>query len=199
MNEWKRTRSFFYTVDLDAAHDSKVDVISLDIPPDGVEAVAKACFFLGDRLLDGHAVKANQMVQQVDTKFLLVAVDGDVRRALLDHYATDCRDDANLLLLVPIDAIPFRLPEAVTGGRSVAVGERALAMYKIRQKWTDDPIMFVNGDRQDCRWCNLVKVSMHYALTNPYCVADWGMDLTDEEIKFVDKNRDAFAKFYKPS
>ena len=48
--------------------------------------VAGCMLFLAERLASGHEIRPNQMVQTNGVTYMIIAVDDDLRYALLDDY-----------------------------------------------------------------------------------------------------------------
>ena len=100
-----------YTCGFSEMHPSaRVEFIALDVPRADPK-IAGIFRFLAERLLSGHEVCPNQIVQQSHgVKHMIIAVDDDLRHALLEDYACRCARYTNLLLVVRLDLIPFALP-----------------------------------------------------------------------------------------
>lgn len=60
-------------------------------------------------------------------------------------------------------------------------------------------IRHINGDKSDNRAINLVDCHPYVAFTRPEFEVDWKMDLTEQEVSFVNKNLAMFAEMYKAS
>jgi len=59
---------------------------------------------------------------------------------------------------------------------------------RILRKWRSRPmfIRFINGDKLDCRRCNLQEVPLHEAMNHVHdWVVDWDIDLTPAEKRLV--------------
>ena len=128
-------------------------------------------------------------------------------RALLHNYATACREDANLLLIMPRSELPYTLntvpaqaEDTLGTGREVVVGEEALMIAKIRSKWQQRMfIRHVDGNTLNNSVFNLLPVSYYDAFTHPEWKTDWVCELEEDEIAFVRENMALFAEIYRPS
>ena len=205
------THCFMYTIGIADTHPSRVEFITMNVRMQDVNKVGSTYNFLAERLLDGHDVRPYQNVannhdahaHDLLPEYTLLPLEGDIRDAILENYATACDEDVNLLLLMPYSALPYTLhtvppPEV---GRDVVVGEKALKIRSIRQKW-QRPFPFIrhiNGNTLDNHIGNLAPVSQYDAFTHPEWKVDWVCDLEEDEIKFVRENMDLFAEIYKPS
>ena len=119
------THGFLYTDGIAKTHPLKLEFIALDIPRDvptrtdhfghyDSMSVASVFNFLGERLLDGHNVLPGQLAESNGVRFMIIDLSVEVRRALLENYATRSGSDANLMLVLPLKMLPFTLPPSIT-------------------------------------------------------------------------------------
>lgn len=110
------------------------------------------------------------------------------------NYAVELRADVNLLLVVPIERLPFTL------SNGAIVGERELRIEYIKSKFAgrgNQFIRHINGNTLDNNIDNLAFVTAYDALVH---VSDWTTNwvcyVTEEEAQFVRDNIDAFIAPY---
>mmetsp|Transcript_41791 Transcript_41791/g.75227 ORF Transcript_41791/g.75227 Transcript_41791/m.75227 type:complete len:215 (-) Transcript_41791:112-756(-) len=193
-------RGFVYTSGINALHPSKVEFISLGVTRDDQNNVGMTIDFLAGRLMSGHDVRPYQNAESNGVKYAILPLGDDLKGALLEKYATDCDEGVNLLLLMPRSMLPFALPaNATESGEENVVGEKAIMIHTIREKWSTAPIRHINGITTDNRLANLAYVSFYDAFTHPEWQVDWVCELEEDEIAFVRENMGIFAEIYKSS
>lgn len=112
---------------------------------------------------------------------------------LIDHYAVQCKSDANLLLVVPAEMLRFT-------AKGIVVGERELVIQSIKEKFARQSHQFcrhLNDNTHDNRvvnlaWCNIYDALVHI---NDW-TTDWVCYVTREEAHFVRDNIETFKALY---
>lgn len=109
-------------------------------------------------------------------------------------YTVKVGDDVNLLLVVPMDKLPFRL------SNGTIVGKRELRIQSIKDKFErkgNAVFRHINGNASDCRAVNIARVSTYDALVHDSdWTTDWECYVTKKEARFVRDNIEAFIALY---
>ncbi|EJK48131.1 hypothetical protein THAOC_33100, partial [Thalassiosira oceanica] len=142
-----------------------------------------------------------QLCESNGMKCHIIELDNANNQYLLEHYACQCGsgcsydyDTIKLLLIVPVQSVPFRLPNGSV------VGHKEMKMTDIRNKWSKKPswIRSLDGNAGNCALFNLAHVTPYQAMLHPEWTCTWIIDLSDEEIEFVRSHSSEFASIFKP-
>ena len=196
------TPVFVYTEGVSTSHPACVEFIALDVKLEDVHAAAMTFDFLTRRLLDGYSVCGGQMCESGGMTCHIIELDDSNNRYLLENYACQCGsgssydyDTIKLLLIVPVQSVPFKLPNGNV------VGHKETKMTVIRKKWSKHSMFWIrsiDGNPRNAALYNLAQVSPYQAMLHPEWTCTWIMDLSEEEIEFVRSHSTEFASTLKP-
>ena len=203
---------FMYSKNIAKVHPLKLEFISLNVHRNDIRDIGDAIHFLADQLIDGIEVRPYQSAIIVDTNYLVMPLEDDIRRIVLDNYACALHDESvELLLLQPMRQLPMKFtltrnPERVFL-REVIFGEKAKKIQTIRLKWLTGRIALgqvpetttrhLDGNPMNCHYRNLKLVSLYEAFTHPNWVTTWDCNLEDDEVSFVKDNLDIFVENFR--
>ena len=196
------TPMFVYTDGVSTSHPACVEFIALDVKRhENVQDFAMTFDFLTRRLLDGYSVCGGQMCESGGMTCHIIELDDANNRYLLENYACQCGsgtphdyDTIKLLLIVPVQSVPFKLPNGSV------VGEKEMMMSDIRKKWSKKSVWIrsLDGNPRNAALYNLAQVTPYQAMLHPEWTCTWTIDLSEEEVEFVRSYSSEFAKIYKP-